>query len=356
MTKKISALFLSKRSKYRVYIQCAPSVKFTYENYIFISPSIFQDSLSSTGRSMKCQQCPKTFYDMKSLQIHNFIEHHKQAPPPTTGPGGSGGSGPVVPLVTPPRMPLSSPFPTLKFNQASPPLPPVVSVVPANPNGSVVITRPAPTGPVILGASGPPSVAPRSVPSNVVITSQPIPRVLTTPANLVISGGPAGGPPPSVIIGGGPHMVSLPVLPPPPPASIGEAAAAASPTMAQIRPTSRPGSSGSSAASESEEKTYNCDLCGATGLPNRLAFKQHLLSHTRPFVCQRCDAGFMSQQQLEAHMAMHQNWGTLSLTHFRVIGIIIIQKTPIQHKPLCGHWPIQKAELQAMPFITFWLP
>lgn len=34
---------------------------------------------------------------------------------------------------------------------------------------------------------------------------------------------------------------------------------------------------------------------------------QHVLSHAqaRPFVCPRCDAGFMAQHQLDAHMKLH---------------------------------------------------
>ena len=35
---------------------------------------------------------------------------------------------------------------------------------------------------------------------------------------------------------------------------------------------------------------------------------QHLLSHAapRPFVCGRCDAGFVSQHQLESHLKLHE--------------------------------------------------
>ena len=185
----------------------------------------FQDSLSS-GRSMKCQQCPKTFYDLKSLQIHIFIEHHKQSPLPSSAQTVSRSQ---------------NPFPTVNFRQQSPP----------------------------LGVSVSPGTTPLAVPS----TSR---------------------------------MVS------------------------DIRPASRPGSSSSSVTSESgDQQAYNCDLCGTTGIPNRQAFKQvkitlndlqkrvsdrrflfqHLLTHAapRPFVCHRCDAGFTTQPQLDAHMTLHQS-------------------------------------------------
>merc|ERR1719312_879174 len=87
--------------------------------------------MCSTGRPMKCQQCPKTFYDMKSLQIHNFIDHHKPSTvssPSVSSPQHSS------------RAPVSNPFPTgLNFNrQASPPAPQNV-VLPQ----SLVIVPPA---------------------------------------------------------------------------------------------------------------------------------------------------------------------------------------------------------------------
>lgn len=35
---------------------------------------------------------------------------------------------------------------------------------------------------------------------------------------------------------------------------------------------------------------------------------QHLLSHAqaRPFICEFCDASFISQQLLQSHLVMHQ--------------------------------------------------
>ena len=31
---------------------------------------------------IRCQHCAQTFSDMKGLQIHNFLEHHRQEPEP----------------------------------------------------------------------------------------------------------------------------------------------------------------------------------------------------------------------------------------------------------------------------------
>ena len=45
----------------------------------------FQES----GQPIRCQHCSQTFHDMKSLQIHNFLEHHvpESATPPLLHPG-----------------------------------------------------------------------------------------------------------------------------------------------------------------------------------------------------------------------------------------------------------------------------
>ena len=46
------------------------------KNYLF-----FQEGLSSR-QPQTCQQCSKTFPDMKSLQIHIFIDHHSHSKGP----------------------------------------------------------------------------------------------------------------------------------------------------------------------------------------------------------------------------------------------------------------------------------
>ena len=38
----------------------------------FIKFVHFQES----GQAIKCQHCAQSFHDMKSLQIHNFLDHH----------------------------------------------------------------------------------------------------------------------------------------------------------------------------------------------------------------------------------------------------------------------------------------
>ncbi|PSN44286.1 hypothetical protein C0J52_12964, partial [Blattella germanica] len=51
----------------------------------------------------------------------------------------------------------------------------------------------------------------------------------------------------------------------------------------------------------------NCDLCGKVqSSPESL--QKHLLSHAqpRPFVCEFCDAGFISQHLLQSHLSIHQ--------------------------------------------------
>ncbi len=53
--------------------------------------------------------------------------------------------------------------------------------------------------------------------------------------------------------------------------------------------------------------TLNCAICRKE-CPNALALQEHILSHVcdRPYICQHCDAGFTTSQQLEVHLLSHQ--------------------------------------------------
>ncbi|XP_068085537.1 transcription factor HIVEP3 [Anabrus simplex] len=59
--------------------------------------------------------------------------------------------------------------------------------------------------------------------------------------------------------------------------------------------------------SQVECSQLNCDLCGKVQASQE-SLKKHLLSHVqpRPFVCEFCDAGFISAVQLRVHLDMHQ--------------------------------------------------
>jgi len=50
----------------------------------------------------------------------------------------------------------------------------------------------------------------------------------------------------------------------------------------------------------------SCHICGMN-VPNQTAFQQHLQTHVafRPYICNHCDAGFTSMNQLENHTRLH---------------------------------------------------
>jgi len=50
----------------------------------------------------------------------------------------------------------------------------------------------------------------------------------------------------------------------------------------------------------------SCHICGMN-LPNQATFQQHLQTHVafRPYICQHCDAGFTTMNQLVNHSRLH---------------------------------------------------
>ena len=252
--------------------------------------------------ALKCPHCPQTFHDMKSLQIHSFVDHEGSS------------SSPESPLTAHPPPPPPSRPPLAAPPQPPPPPPPHA----APPSAAVTAAAATPTlfnGELLAAAR------------MVNMQQQPLRKAATAAA-------PSSG-------------ASTSSSPPPPNVSL--------PRQFPNSSNRSRESSVASSSSESEDRAaYTCDLCN-TVVASKAAFRQvrqeclfelssqlnpfslgvcvqscanialpsdgkfccrsttfcfpfqHLMTHAapRPFVCPRCDAGFTLEHQLETHMKLH---------------------------------------------------
>ena len=91
--------------------------------FIIINHYFFflQEGISSR-QPQSCQQCSKTFADMKSLQIHIFIDHHSHSKGPL--PNNRNISPDNTAVASPPAIPNNpqNPFPSFNVQHQSPSL------------------------------------------------------------------------------------------------------------------------------------------------------------------------------------------------------------------------------------------
>ena len=90
--------------------------------YYYKSLFFFLQEGISSRQPQSCQQCSKTFADMKSLQIHIFIDHHSHSKGPL--PNNRNISPDNTAVASPPTIPNNpqNPFPSFNVQHQSPSL------------------------------------------------------------------------------------------------------------------------------------------------------------------------------------------------------------------------------------------